>query len=60
LYGKREDKYKRLLSKSFDTVDFKKLENTAPNYFMVQKDLGLQKKYDKFIGVNELFNQNSL
>jgi predicted helicase len=60
LYGKREVKYDWLLKNSLDTIDFKKLENIAPNYFMVQKDFGLQKKYDSFVSVSELFNQYSL
>jgi hypothetical protein len=60
LYGKREVKYDWLLNQTIDTIDFTKLENVAPNYFMVQKDFGLQKKYDSFVSVNQLFIENSL
>jgi predicted helicase len=55
LYGKRDIKYDWLLNNTLDTIDFKKLENIAPNYFMVQKDFSLQKKYDSFLSVNQLF-----
>ena len=60
LYGKRDLKYDWLWHNKLDTIDFKKLENIAPNYFMVQKDFGLQKQYDSFVSVSELFGLNSV
>ena len=60
LFGKREFKYGFLYENSVKTVDFKKLETAAPNYFFVCKDFNAQKKYLEGIGINELFPVNSV
>lgn len=60
LYGKRELKYDFLNENSIQSIPFNTLENIAPNYFMVQKDFGAQKKYDKGFNINLLFQLNNV
>ena len=59
LYGKREMKYDFLFSNSLKNIDFKELQNIAPNYFFVDKDFDEQKLYDDGFILNELFNSIS-
>ena len=60
LYGKRELKYDFLLRNSITSINYKKLPNTAPNYFMVQKDFEAKEKYNKGILLKELFPINGV
>src|SRR5690554_6005038 len=60
LYGKREIKYDFLIEKSLRAISYKELPNVAPNYFMVQKDFGLESEYNKGIILNELFPTNNV
>ena len=60
LFGKRELKYNFLNNNSINSIDFNFLENIAPNYFMVQKDFGVQVIYDKGFKINELFLLNNV
>ncbi|UZA17987.1 N-6 DNA methylase [Moraxella bovis] len=60
LYGKREVKYDFLTQNNLADIDFNLLENHAPNYFMVKKDFGLQKDYEKGFAVNDLFLLNNV
>ncbi|MDM8553527.1 N-6 DNA methylase [Desulfococcaceae bacterium HSG7] len=55
LYGDRESKYEFLWKHNIENIKFKKLQLPAPQYFFVQKDYALQKKYDKGFSVNDLF-----
>jgi len=59
LFGKREFKYDFLNNNSLQTIEYKKLPNIAPNYFMVPKDFEGKKIYDNGINLNELFEINS-
>ncbi len=56
LYGKRDLKYEFLKENNISKIPFNLLENIAPNYFMVQKDFGVQKVYDNGFKVNEIFS----
>ena len=60
LYGKRELKYDFLLRNSITSINYKKLPNKAPNYFMVQKDFEAKEKYNKGIKINDLFPVNNV
>jgi predicted helicase len=60
LYGKRAEKYSFLLNNNLQTVEWKELKLTAPQYFFVTKDFSLQKEYDKSFSVQELFPVNSV
>ncbi|ACU07479.1 adenine specific DNA methyltransferase [Flavobacteriaceae bacterium 3519-10] len=60
LFGKRDFKYQFLNENNISTIPFNLLQNTAPNYFMVQKDFGVQKEYDHGFKINDLFFLNSL
>lgn len=60
LYGKREGKYEFLNVNEIKTIPFSHLENIEPNYFMVQKDFGLQIDYDKGFKLNDLFPTNNV
>jgi len=60
LYGKREYKYDFLLENSIKTVPYKEIQNHAPMYFMVQKDLGVEVEYNLNFSIDELFEINSV
>lgn len=60
LYGKREDKYNFLNKNSLESIEWTELPNTAPNYFMVQKDFEAEKSYKKGFAINELFALSSV
>lgn len=60
LYGKRESKYEFLIEKNIRSIDFNKLENVAPDYFMVPKDFAAQAAYEKGFKINELFIVNNV
>jgi len=60
LFGKREMKYDFLSEKNLRLIPFKELGNNPPMYFMVQKDLTLDKVYSKGFALNEIYNLNSL
>ena len=60
LYGKRDFKYEFLKENDINKIPFNMLENIAPNYFMVQKDFGVQKDYDIGFKLNELFPLNNV
>ncbi|AJI57966.1 N-6 DNA Methylase family protein [Francisella philomiragia] len=60
LYGKRSDKYEFLAQNSLKNIQWSKIENTAPQYYFVQKDWELKKKYDKGFCLQNLFPINSV
>jgi len=60
LYGDRDSKYDFLQHHNIRNTDFEKLELAAPQYFFVQKDFRLQRKYEKGFSVNSLFSINSV
>ncbi|MBP1840396.1 type ISP restriction/modification enzyme [Formosa algae] len=60
LFGKRDFKYDFLTDNSLKTIDYKRLPNRAPNYFMVQKDFELEEEYQKGFKIKELFPVNSI
>lgn len=60
IYGKRETKYEFLSNNNLDTIPYKELKLQPPTYFFVEKNLDLQKKYDKGFSLNELMPVNVL
>ena len=60
LYGKREAKCDFLLSNHLNNIPFTELPNKAPMYFMVQKNFGLQEKYQRGFSLTDLFTINSV
>lgn len=60
LFGHRESKYDFLHEKSIKTIEYKKLEPIAPNYFFVRKDFDTQKRYDKWFKVSDMMPVNVL
>ncbi len=60
LYGKREDKYKKLLSEDIERFKLEQLESAAPHYFFVPKDLELENQYRRGFQLNKLFPVNSV
>lgn len=60
LFGKRDFKYQFLNENNISTIPFNLLQNTAPNYFMVRKDLRVQKEYGHGFKVTELFPLNNV
>jgi len=58
LYGERNTKYEFLLNNSLNTIEFDKLPNVAPIYFMVKKDFASEEKYNAGFGVQNLFSVN--
>jgi len=60
LYGKRQNKYDFLTENSVQSVDYTKLPNVEPAYFMVQKDFEMEAEYILGFSPNELFPVNSV
>lgn len=60
LFGLRDDKYAFLSKNSIATIPYVQLENKAPNYFMVQKDLKAEDSYGDGFGLSELFTINNV
>ena len=60
LFGKRDFKYDFLSNNSIKTIDYKKLTNVAPNYFLVNKDLNGLEVYENGLKIDALFVQNSV
>ncbi len=60
LYGNREVKYDFLIDNSIDTVPYKELQPTAPNYFFVEKNFDVQLIYDKGFSLVDLFPLNTV
>jgi predicted helicase len=56
LYGKRDEKYEFLNKNEIASVDYQKLLNKEPMYFMVQKDYELEDAYSKFFSLDNLFD----
>ena len=55
LYGRRDYKYQFLRDTKFLNINFAKLINHAPDYFMVQKNYKVQEKYSQGYAINEIF-----
>jgi predicted helicase len=60
LYGQREDKYKFLWKKTISSVGYCELPNLKPDYFFVQKDFEIQKKYEKGFLMKDLFLKDNM
>lgn len=59
VYGLREAKYKYLLESDVTTTKWQTLELKEPHYFFVPKDFALEKDYQKFWSVTEIFDESS-
>lgn len=59
LQGKRDFKYDFLSENSLHSLEWKKLEYKAPNYFFVPKDFNEVKNYESGFQLNELFNNSN-
>ena len=55
LFGKRESKYDYLQANSLKSCEWNELNPKAPNYYLVQKDFGGSKKYEKGFKIDDLF-----
>jgi len=53
-YGKRDDKYRRLLEQSFETTPFEKLELKEPYYFFVPINYESGNEYQEGIKITDL------
>ena len=60
LYGLRNDKYEFLLEHKINSIKWKKLELSTPQFFFVQKDFGNQAQYEEGFSVKDLFIINSV
>ncbi|GAK59089.1 adenine specific DNA methyltransferase [Candidatus Vecturithrix granuli] len=60
LFGEREAKYEFLWKSNLQNIGFTKLVLSASQYFFVQKNFDVQKKYDEGFAVNILFPVNSV
>jgi len=59
LQGKREFKYETLNSNSVNSIEYKQLEFTKPNFFFVPKNFDEIKNYEKGFKVSDLFTVNN-
>jgi type I restriction-modification system DNA methylase subunit len=60
LTGERQHKYSWLDNATLDTVQWQEIEPEAPNYFFVPKDTSLQKHYNEFRSLSEIFDVQSV
>jgi len=60
LYGKRDYKYDFLNHNRISTIPYKLLPNKAPMFFMVQKDFGAEKIYNRGFKLSDLFPLNNV
>ncbi len=60
LYGKRNFKYDFLKENSLKSVKWNQLENKSPEYSFRVKDFLFFDKFNSFIGVRDLFIENSM
>ncbi len=54
---KREDKYEFLLNNDVSNIDWIELSPKSPNYWFIEKDLTLEKEYNEFWGITEIFKE---
>lgn len=59
VWGKRQSKYDFLVDNNLYSLDFKKVEPTAPFYFFVPKDDTGRDEYEKGFCINELMPVNA-
>jgi predicted helicase len=59
-WGLREVKYEQALKDSLQTVDWKELSPNAPFYLFASQNQDVRGQYEKGIGVNEIFEVNSV
>ena len=59
LQGKREFKYETLNDNTIQSIEWKQLECTKPNYFFVPKNFDEIKNYEKGFKIDELFYVNN-
>jgi predicted helicase len=57
LYGLQPKKYNWLSKNDVETTKWQKLKMVEPHYFFIPKDFSLQKRYDKFWKVTEIFKE---
>lgn len=60
IFGLRKNKYIELNNSSIDSVAWKKISLSAPNYEFVSRNNELKKKYDEGFSVVELFKKYSV
>lgn len=60
LYGKREEKFDFLNNNKLENINFKKVENIGPEYYMVPINFELKKEYDKGFSLDDLFITKSI
>jgi len=60
LYGRRSEKYDFLLNNSIQSITWKKLDLSSPQFFFVAKDFSMQTEYEKGFNVQEFFPFNSV
>ena len=59
LYGKREKKFISLNESNVDTIKWKELKTTTPNYFFVVKSFGNNSEYMNFFQTSLLFRKHA-
>lgn len=59
LFGKREFKYEFLNKNTLNSINWNKLNNSAPNYFFVTKDFKGVETYELGFKVDEIFLHNN-
>lgn len=55
IFGKRKFKYDFLNKNSLSTIQFNKLSNVAPMYFMIPKDYQTKEEFNKGFDISDLF-----
>ncbi len=60
LFGSREEKYQWLSQKRFHPKQFQQLKPTSPFYFFIPRNTTLEKQYNKWKRIDEIFPLHSV
>jgi len=60
LYGTREVKYDFLNENDIESVEYNLLSIREPNYFFFKRDFESEDIYNKFLSLDEIFNENNV
>jgi len=60
LWGLRKDKYQWLDRHTINNVKWQEVEPVSPSYFFIPRDMNLEKEYNKFWKITDIFPINSV
>ncbi|MBE2188338.1 MAG: hypothetical protein IAE98_02625 [Candidatus Kapabacteria bacterium] len=58
-YGKRDNKYEKLIANSLISIEWNTLNSNSPNFFFIDKNFNDKESYEKGYRVDDLFIQSN-